>query len=148
MASILEAQLPSETAAERTRIIARAGGSAGRALAFAALDLARLEDAAARILREGDPTNARRSELAIELGRKGAAERYAAFLDLVPALIARRGAGAARRRRSSARSTPMPRRGSWRRSRRGFRSTRPRPCSSSAASSRRSRREGLRAVAR
>jgi DNA polymerase-3 subunit delta' len=88
MASILEAQLPSATAAERSRIVARAGGSVGRALAFAALDLGRLQDAAMRILRDGDPTNARRSELAIELGRKGAAERYAAFLDLVPTLIA------------------------------------------------------------
>jgi DNA polymerase-3 subunit delta' len=41
------------------------------------------------ILRDGDSTNARRSELALELGKKGAAERYAAFLDLAPALIAR-----------------------------------------------------------
>ena len=88
MASVLEAQLHSVSAAERSRIIAKAGGSVGRALAFAALDLAKLQDAAMRILREGDPINARRSDLAIELGRKGAAERYAAFLDLVPALIA------------------------------------------------------------
>jgi DNA polymerase-3 subunit delta' len=64
-------------------------GSAGRALAFAELDLAKLEDAALAILRQGDPTNARRSELAVELGKKGAAERYAAFLDLAPSLIAR-----------------------------------------------------------
>jgi DNA polymerase-3 subunit delta' len=93
MASILEAQLPSVSAAERSRIIAKAGGSAGRAMAFAALDLAKLQDAAAKILREGDPTNARRSDLAIELGRKGAAERYAAFLDLVPSLIANQARG-------------------------------------------------------
>ena len=88
MASILEAQLPSLAGAERSRIIAKAGGSVGRALAFATLDLARLQDSALKIARDGDPTNARRSDLAIELGRKGAAERYAAFLDLVPALIA------------------------------------------------------------
>ena len=66
-----------------------ASGSAGRALAFAALDLGKIEDAAHAILRQGDPTNARRSELATELGKKGAAERYAAFLDLAPSLIAR-----------------------------------------------------------
>ena len=48
-------------------------------MAFAALDLGKLEQAAARILSDGDPTNARRSDLAIELGRKGAAERYAAL---------------------------------------------------------------------
>ncbi|HUE78544.1 MAG TPA: DNA polymerase III subunit delta' [Sphingomicrobium sp.] len=88
MTSLLEAQLPSMSAAERSGIVARAGGSVGRAMAFAALDLAKLQDAAARILREGDPTNARRSDLALELGRKGAGDRYAAFLDLVPPLIA------------------------------------------------------------
>jgi DNA polymerase-3 subunit delta' len=93
MASLLKAQLPSASAAERERIIARAGGSVGRAMAFAALDLAKLQDAAVRILREGDPTNARRSDLALELGRKGAGERYAAFLDLVPSLIARQARG-------------------------------------------------------
>ena len=41
------------------------------------------------ILGHGDPTNARRSELASELGKKAAGERYAAFLDLAPSLIAR-----------------------------------------------------------
>ena len=82
---------------ETSRKTQLAGGSAGRALAFAALDLAKLEDAAVRILREGDPTNTRRSDLALELGRRGAGERYAAFLDLVPALIARRARGLDRR---------------------------------------------------
>jgi DNA polymerase-3 subunit delta' len=41
------------------------------------------------ILRQGDPTNAKRSDLALELGKKAAADRYAAFLDLAPSLIAR-----------------------------------------------------------
>ena len=89
MASILTDQLPEQSAAERTRIISAAAGSAARAVALASLDLAKLEEKATRILREGDPTNAFRSELASELGRKGAAERYAAFLDLVPSLVAR-----------------------------------------------------------
>ena len=40
--------------------------------------------------RHGDPDNARRSKLAAALGPKGAAERYAAFLELVPGLIAKR----------------------------------------------------------
>ncbi len=93
MTSLLEMQLPALKEAERSRIVARAGGSVGRALAFAALDLGKLEDAASRILRDGDPTNARRSDLAIELGRRGAGERYAAFLDLVPSLIARQARG-------------------------------------------------------
>jgi DNA polymerase III subunit delta' len=89
MASILETQAPNVSAAERQRIIPMSFGSAGRALAFAELELAKLEDAALAIIRQGDPTNGRRSDLAIELGKKGAAERYAAFLELAPSLIAR-----------------------------------------------------------
>src|SRR5688572_14368954 len=53
MASVLETILPSASAAERSRIIARAGGSVGRAMAFGTLDLAKLQDAAAKILRDG-----------------------------------------------------------------------------------------------
>ena len=101
MASILEVQAPDLGAAERSQVIAMSFGSAGRALAFAELDLAKLENAALAILRQGDPTNARRSDLALELGKKGAAERYAAFLDLAPSLIAREArtlAGAPRER--------------------------------------------------
>jgi DNA polymerase III subunit delta' len=89
MTSILERQAPELGAAERQQVIAMSFGSAGRALAFAELGLAKLEDAALAILRKGDPTNARRSDLASELGKKAAAERYAAFLDLAPSLIAR-----------------------------------------------------------
>ncbi|MFL6764875.1 MAG: DNA polymerase III subunit delta' [Sphingomicrobium sp.] len=89
MTSILDGHAPAMSAAERQRIITMSFGSAGRALAFAELDLAKLEDAALTILRQGDPSNARRSDLATELGKKGAADRYSAFLDLAPTLIAR-----------------------------------------------------------
>jgi len=89
MTSILETRAQGLSAVERERIIAMSAGSAGRALAFAELGLAKLEDSALTILRQGDPTNARRSEMALELGKKGAAERYAAFLELAPSLIAR-----------------------------------------------------------
>jgi len=89
MTSVLEAHTPDLSEAERKRIIAMSFGSAGRALAFAGLGLAKIEDAALAILRNGDPANARRSELAAELGKKAAADRYAAFLDLAPSLIAR-----------------------------------------------------------
>jgi DNA polymerase-3 subunit delta' len=89
MTSILETQSPEISASERQKIIAMSFGSAGRALAFAELSLAKLEDAALAILRQGDPTNARRSDLAQELGKRAAADRYAAFLDLAPSLIAR-----------------------------------------------------------
>lgn len=89
MTSILERDAPDLSPAERQKIIGMSFGSAGRALAFAELGLAKLEDMALAILRQGDPTNARRSDLALELGKKGAADRYSAFLDLAPSLIAR-----------------------------------------------------------
>lgn len=88
MTSVLSEHAPLKDV-ERQRIISMSFGSAGRALAFAELELAKLEDAALAILRQGDPTNARRSQLAVELGKKAAAERYAAFLELAPSLIAR-----------------------------------------------------------
>jgi DNA polymerase-3 subunit delta' len=89
MTSILEAHAPDLKSAERQQIVAMSFGSAGRALAFAELGLAKLEDAALAILRQGDPTNARRSDLASELSKKASADRYAAFLELAPSLIAR-----------------------------------------------------------
>lgn len=64
MTPILEREAPDVSAVERQKIIAMSSGSAGRALAFAELGLAKLEDAALTILRQGDPTNARRSDLA------------------------------------------------------------------------------------
>ena len=102
MTSILEAQSPDLSAADRKKIVAMSFGSAGRALAFAELDLAKLEDAAIAILRQGDPTNARRSNLASELGKRGAGDQYAAFLDLAPSLIAREARQAVDARRERA----------------------------------------------
>ncbi|MDQ3246731.1 MAG: DNA polymerase III subunit delta' [Pseudomonadota bacterium] len=88
MAAILEQRLPEKSGAERKRIGVLGAGSAGRALALGELGLASVEEAALRIMREGDPSNGRRSDLALELGKKGAAERYAAFLEMLPALVA------------------------------------------------------------
>lgn len=89
MTSILAAQSPALDEAERAKVVRLAMGSAGRAVALAELGLAKLEDDAIAILRHGDPTNKRRSELASELGKKASADRYAAFLELAPSLIAR-----------------------------------------------------------
>jgi DNA polymerase-3 subunit delta' len=89
MTSILTEQSVGLSDVEAKRIVGMSFGSAGRALAFAELGLAKLEDAALAILRQGDPTNAQRSDLASELGKKTAADRYAAFLHLAPSLIAR-----------------------------------------------------------
>jgi DNA polymerase-3 subunit delta' len=101
MTSVLERELPDLTAKDRARLLPLARGSVGRALAYASLDLAPIEEQALAILRQGDRDNARRSKLASALGPKAAADRYAAFLDLAPGLIAREARlldGSARRR--------------------------------------------------
>jgi DNA polymerase-3 subunit delta' len=89
MTSVLEMKLPRLDAEQRHRIVGLAAGSVGRALSLAEQDLVALEETALRILREGDPTNKHRSGLALELGRKGVSERYSAFLDVLPSLVAR-----------------------------------------------------------
>jgi DNA polymerase-3 subunit delta' len=88
MTSLLSRSFPEANSAEVARLVEFAGGSVGRGLAIAELDLAPLEGEALAILRQGDPDNSRRSKLASTLGAKAAAERCAAFLDLVPGLIA------------------------------------------------------------
>lgn len=89
MTSILEHAASALSTSDRQRLIAMAGGSAGRALSLGNLGLDKIEDQAVEILRKGDPTNARSSALAGILSKKAAAEQYAAFLQLAPALIAR-----------------------------------------------------------
>jgi DNA polymerase-3 subunit delta' len=93
MTSLLSRSFPEEKSAEIARMIEFANGSIGRALDIATLDLAPLESEALAILRQGDPDNGRRSRLASALGPKGAADRYAAFLELLPGLIAKEALG-------------------------------------------------------
>jgi DNA polymerase-3 subunit delta' len=88
MTSLLSRSIPIEKSDQIAPLIEFANGSIGRAIAIAELDLAPLESQALAILREGDKDNSRRSRLASALGSKAAAERYAAFLELVPGLIA------------------------------------------------------------
>ena len=88
MTSLLTRSLPETNSAEIARLTEFANGSIGRALAIAELDLAPLESEALAILRQGDADNGKRSKLASALGPKGASERYAAFLELVPGLVA------------------------------------------------------------
>jgi DNA polymerase-3 subunit delta' len=95
MTSLLSRSLPEIKSAEIERLVEFAGGSIGRALAISELDLAPLESEALAILKQGDPDNARRSKLATALGGKAAADRYAAFLELVPGLIAAEAVGLA-----------------------------------------------------
>ena len=89
MTSILAKRLPDLKESDRRKAVEAAGGSAGRGIALAELDLVSLEEAALVILRRGDPTNALRSGLANELGKRGAGDRYSVFLDFLPSVIAR-----------------------------------------------------------
>jgi DNA polymerase III subunit delta' len=88
MTSVLKHELPETPQSELESLIPLSGGSAGRALAIASLGLESLERSALAILREGDPDNSKRSELASKLGKKAAGDSYAAFLDLLPSLVA------------------------------------------------------------
>jgi len=88
MTSLLSHSLHEKSSVAIARLVEFANGSIGRAMDIAALDLAPLESEALSILRQGDRDNSRRSKLASALGSKAAADRYAAFLELVPGLIA------------------------------------------------------------
>lgn len=98
MTSALRAALPDADAKEIGELTAAAAGSPGRALQFRGLDIAGLDRAMLELVREGDPTNARRSALAQSLCLKSAQPRYEAFLARAPSLIA----GEARGRRGAA----------------------------------------------
>jgi DNA polymerase-3 subunit delta' len=97
MTSLLNHLIPNGNSPELVRA---ATGSPGRALQVASLDLAPLEAEARAMMTEGDPDNARRSKLASALSGKAQAERYAAFLDLLPGLIAREARSAEEPRRT------------------------------------------------
>ncbi len=88
MTSALRAELPDADEKEIKDLVLAGNGSPGRALAWRGLDVAGLDRAMAELVREGDPANARRSELARSLALKSAQPRYEAFLARVPSVIA------------------------------------------------------------
>lgn len=92
MTSLLSRSLPEANLTAIDALLDFAQGSPGRAIAVASLELAPIEAEARLILRDGDADNRRRSKLASALGAKAAADRYAAFLELVPGLVAREAA--------------------------------------------------------
>jgi DNA polymerase-3 subunit delta' len=102
MTSLLSHWFSDEKPEKLAALVDLSAGSPGRALEAANLDLAPLEAAAKAIMTEGDPTNARRSKLASDLAGKGAADRYAAFLAMVPSLLAREARETKGRRRQLA----------------------------------------------
>jgi DNA polymerase III subunit delta' len=99
MTSVLKSLIPNQ---DPQQLLQVAAGSPGRAMQAAALDLASLEAEARVMMTSGDPDNARRSKLAAALSGKAQADRYAAFLDLLPALIAREARRAEEPRRTRA----------------------------------------------
>lgn len=90
VAGVLRSHLPAASADEVTALVRAGAGSPGRALRFAGLDLARIEEDLAAIARDGDPANTRRVRLSRALALKSAQPRYEAFLERVPAFIAER----------------------------------------------------------
>lgn len=89
MARALRLALPEADEGEIAALIRTGEGAPGRAIRYAGLDIDALDTAIAGIAGDGDPMNARRAALAKALAGKGNAARYEAFLDRVPAMIAR-----------------------------------------------------------
>jgi DNA polymerase-3 subunit delta' len=98
MARVLRDALPECDDAEIAALVKAGQGAPGRALGFAGLELAQLDDAMTAIARDGDPGNARRVKLAKLLAPKAAQPRYEAFLDRAPAFIAATAPGRAGQR--------------------------------------------------
>jgi DNA polymerase-3 subunit delta' len=97
MTSALAAALP-DADEEEIAVLAKVGeGAPGRAVAWRGLDVDALDQAMDALVREGDPSNARRAALAQSLALKSAQPRYEAFLARAPSRIA----AEARRRRGA-----------------------------------------------
>ena len=88
MTSALRSALPDASPGEIEDLRSVGQGSPGRAIAFRGLDVAALDKAMRDLAALGDPTNARRSQLAQALSLKAAQPRYEAFLARAPSLIA------------------------------------------------------------
>jgi DNA polymerase-3 subunit delta' len=89
VATALRSALPEADEAEIAALGAAADGAPGRGLRFAGLDLGAVDQAIAAIAADGDRDNGRRTALARQLAGKAAQPRFEAFLDRVPAFIAR-----------------------------------------------------------
>jgi DNA polymerase III subunit delta' len=87
---ILHQQLPDAHGNEIAALVKAGEGSPGRALGFAGLDIAALENEMTALVETGDPSNQVRARLAKLLGTKAAQPRYEAFLERAPSFIAER----------------------------------------------------------
>ena len=87
-AAVVRSRLPDADGDEIDALVRAGAGSPGRALGYAGLDLAKIDQALAGIADDGDRDNRRRLTLAKSLSGKAAQPRYEAFLDRVPTAIA------------------------------------------------------------
>jgi DNA polymerase-3 subunit delta' len=88
VASAIRTLSPEASEDEVAALVRASDGAPGRALRYAGLDVAGLDEAIAAIAADGDRDNGRRLKLAKALGLKAAQPRYEAFLDRAPVFIA------------------------------------------------------------
>jgi len=88
MRAVLRREKPDLPPEEIQAIAALGEGAPGKALRYAGLDIAQIDGILRDIARDGDPGNRQRLVLAKALSGKPARQRYEAFLERVPALIA------------------------------------------------------------
>lgn len=88
MRAVLRANDESLSPQEVEALIRAGGGSPGKALRYAGLNLSDIEATLADIAADGDPGNRRRLALAKALALKSARPRYEAFLERAPAFLA------------------------------------------------------------
>jgi DNA polymerase-3 subunit delta' len=88
VATAIRTLQPDADESEVAALVRASDGAPGRALRYAGLDIAAIDDAIAAIAQDGDRDNGRRLKLAKALGVKTAQPRYEAFLDRAPAFIA------------------------------------------------------------
>ncbi len=88
VATAIRTLQPDADEGEVAALVRASDGAPGRALRYAGLDIAAIDDAIAAIAQDGDRDNGRRLKLAKALGLKAAQPRYEAFLDRAPAFIA------------------------------------------------------------
>ena len=88
MTSALKAALPDADSTEIAALREAGQGSPGRAIGFRGLEIDALDRALRDLAQQGDPTNARRVQLAQSLSLKAAQPRYEVFLQRAPSMIA------------------------------------------------------------
>ncbi len=88
MASALRHGLPEAKDRDIAELVTAGGGSPGRAVGFAGLDIGGIDRAMETIIRSGDPDNGERIALAKALSLKAAQPRYEALLERLPTRIA------------------------------------------------------------